>query len=331
MKPKTLILTVVAVVCGLVASFMTTRFLADRPVAEVEEVDVLVVLKNLSVGEIIKDNKVLGMRTVPKNLAPKGAILVPKGALLDDKDIKGKMLKRSLRENECITPEDLYNDKDVLQYNLRDGYRALGIRVTIEGIAGGFAALPHSKVDIISTVKRSDDLNSFSMVLLEDVLVLAADAKDSRDEGARAMSAVVVTVALKPEDVVKVTMAKDMGTLSLALRKFDEKKSLNLAKTTAQEVILGGKAPEIPVKVVEPPQEKKKIEPVARTHRVRLVYGSEVRYLTPITIDDKGEMIEPEVMVTPLSEAELPKEAPKNRKAPQNQKAPQQDVPTPNK
>lgn len=301
MKPKTLILTVVAVVCGLVASYMTTRFLADQRPSEVEEVDVLVVMKNLPMGEIIKDEKLLGIKKFPKNFEPKGA-------LKDAKDVKGKMLKRSLREHEWITQDDLYNDKDVLQYNLPDGFRALGIRVTNEGIAAGFAAMPHSRVDIISTVRRGDDSNSFSQVLLEDVLVLAADNQDVRTEGARAMPATVVTVALKPEDVVKVNMAKDMGTLSLVLRKFDEKKSLKLAKITAQEVAMGGapakeapKKEEIKVVVVEPPPlVKKKVEPAYRKHRIRFVHGDRIAFSTPVLLDDKNQPVIPDVEVMDL-------------------------------
>lgn len=314
MKPKTLMLTVVAVVCGLAASYMTTRYLANQPAAEVEEVDVLVVMKPMAMGDIIKDEKVLGKKKFPKNVEPKGAIT-------DVKEIKGKMLKRSLRAEDWITADDLYSQNDGLQYHLPDGYRAVGIRVTNEAIASGFAALPHSRVDITLTVRRGDDTNSFSKVLLEDVLVLAADTKSARGEGADAMPAAVVTVALKPEDVVKVNLAKDMGTLSLALRKFGEGKATKQAHITAREVIMGASvAPKEETKVVVAPPVKEKEKPVLRTHRIRLLFGSEVRHLTPVTLDEKGEVIEPEVSVTPLSEDKPdPKEVQKNK--PQKDKA----------
>ena len=47
MKPKTMILMVVAVACGLAASFMTSRYLAGQnrqPAADEEKVKVLVAL-----------------------------------------------------------------------------------------------------------------------------------------------------------------------------------------------------------------------------------------------------------------------------------------------
>ena len=42
MKPKTLILMVVAVTCGLGASYMTSRLLAERQPEDTEKVKILV-------------------------------------------------------------------------------------------------------------------------------------------------------------------------------------------------------------------------------------------------------------------------------------------------
>ena len=52
MKPKTMILMVIAVVCGLVASYLTSRMLAqnkDAP-AEEEKVKVLVAKQKIPMG-----------------------------------------------------------------------------------------------------------------------------------------------------------------------------------------------------------------------------------------------------------------------------------------
>ena len=53
MKPKTMILMVVAVSCGLGASYMTSRLLADRD-HQVEKVTILVAKKALNMGDTIK-------------------------------------------------------------------------------------------------------------------------------------------------------------------------------------------------------------------------------------------------------------------------------------
>src|SRR5439155_13418400 len=91
-----------------------------------------------------------------------------------------------------------------------------------ESIAGGFASLPHSRVNIIWTVKRADDRSSFAKTLLENDLVLAADTATRVTENGQAMPANVVTVALKPEDVLRLELAKSSGSIALALRGFND-------------------------------------------------------------------------------------------------------------
>ena len=53
MKPKTMILMVVAIACGLGASYMTSRLLADRN-QSVEKVTILVAKNMLNQGDWIK-------------------------------------------------------------------------------------------------------------------------------------------------------------------------------------------------------------------------------------------------------------------------------------
>ena len=61
MKPKTLILMFVAIGCGLAASYMTSRLLAERGNKDQvdEKVTVLVAKKNLSMGTLLKDPEAL--------------------------------------------------------------------------------------------------------------------------------------------------------------------------------------------------------------------------------------------------------------------------------
>lgn len=228
MKPKTLILMVVAISCGLGASYMTSRLLADRQ-QDVEKVSVLVAKKTLNMGESMK---------IPEDLFEikefaKGE--EPKQAILDAETLKSRILKRSLRTGDFITPDDLLDENNPgVPYQLPQGHQAVGIRVSSETIAGGLASLPHSKVNIISTVRRGDDSKSYARILLENVLVLAADGSTKIIENGQPMPANVVTVALKPEDVLKLELAKTMGTISLALRKYNDNSKSEFTKVTAE-------------------------------------------------------------------------------------------------
>jgi pilus assembly protein CpaB len=211
-----MILMVVAVSCGLGASYMTSRLLADRQ-QEIEKVSILVAKKTLNNGDIIKTPEDMFV----EKFYPKGD--EPRNAIAEADKLKGRTLKRSLRPGDFVTLEDLLDDKNgLLSHNLPQGHQAVGIRVNPESIAGGFASLPHSRVNIISTVRRGSDSDSYAKILLENVLVLAADTNTNVGPDGRAMPANVVTVALKPEDVLKVELAKNIGTISLVLRKFND-------------------------------------------------------------------------------------------------------------
>src|SRR5947207_5782583 len=111
MKPKTLILMVVAVVCGLGASYMTSKLLAEReekPAAAeappVERVKVLVAKKTLDMHTAFKKKPedFFTERTFVKEDAPKEALTKD-----DLTKLKDKYLKRSLRKNDYITLDDV--------------------------------------------------------------------------------------------------------------------------------------------------------------------------------------------------------------------------------
>jgi Flp pilus assembly protein CpaB len=96
---------------------------------------------------------------------------------------------------------------------LAEGYRAIGIRVPTQDIPGGLAALDRARVDVLWTVVRADPMNSSTRVLLEDVVVLAADDSDAQRPGT------VLTLAVKPEDALKISMAREKGTLNVVVRR----------------------------------------------------------------------------------------------------------------
>jgi pilus assembly protein CpaB len=210
MKPKTMILMGLAITCGLGASYMTSRLLAERSPAEEEKVKILVAKKNLNVGQRISDpEELFEYKEVSKDSEPPDAIK-------DFDAIKGKSLKQNRNKGEWVTAANLRGAGE--QLKLPEGHFAQGLKVTLEGTASGFATLPGSRVNIIQTVTRG---SNYSQILLSDVLVLAADLKlDSTGE--LASPAQVVTFALSGKDVLKVNLAKELGILSLALRNPDD-------------------------------------------------------------------------------------------------------------
>jgi Flp pilus assembly protein CpaB len=235
MKPKTMVLMIVAVVCGLGASYMTSRLLAEREEApqqpvEIPKVKLLVAKHNLAEGQQIKNPKEV---FVEKEFVQSNA---PNNAIADPNMLKGKFLKRGLRQGDHITADDM-DDNSGLSVRVPEGMRAVGIPVRLDTIASGWAATPGSRVDIIWNFRGRDTKGSFTKTLLEDVLVLAADQQDTRGEGGRAMPASVVTVALNPADANMVDVAMAHGNVRLVLRKQGEKNRVGEAAVVLDDLL----------------------------------------------------------------------------------------------
>ncbi|HYV34253.1 MAG TPA: Flp pilus assembly protein CpaB [Gemmataceae bacterium] len=220
MKPKTMILMVVAVVCGLGASYMTSRLLAERDdtpaeAPPIEKVKLLVAKKKLDMH--------LPMRAEPEKYFIEKEFVkdenVPKDALTkaDVSKLNGKFLKREMRAGSPLVLDDFV---DKFGLDVPAGMRAVGIQVNQASVAGGWASLPGSHVDLVWT-SRVGGSETFSKLLLEDVIVLSADGNDTQ-ASTGAIVASVVTVAVTADNQMKLILAMETGTIKLGVRKLGD-------------------------------------------------------------------------------------------------------------
>src|SRR5713101_2936521 len=100
MKPKTMILMGLAIICGLGASYMTSRLLAERSTPDAPEtVEILVATRNLSVHQrITNPEELLVKKAVKKDEVPEGAILAT-----DFETLRGKRLKQGRNRGDHVT------------------------------------------------------------------------------------------------------------------------------------------------------------------------------------------------------------------------------------
>src|SRR5205823_12348659 len=131
---------------------------------------------------------------------------------------------------------------------LPNGMRGIGIQVNQHMSAGGFASLPGSHVDIMWTARKGGANEPFSKILLEDVIVMAADTNDQAGNGG-AIVASVVTVALTPDDMMKLTLAMETGSIKLGLRNLEDNSTSEHEFITTQELMKarGSKKDEIAI------------------------------------------------------------------------------------
>lgn len=223
MKPKTMMLMVVAVGCGLAASYMTSRLLAERSNVQVEEakVKVLVAKAKVPAWALIKEpEKYFEEKEFPESA-------VPKKALKEIKDVKDQRLSQALGEGEFVLSEKLVNSEQVgLIAKLPAGMRAIALKVNAESLAGGFV-LPGYRVDVVSTL-RGGAAESVSRIILQNMLVLAVDTNATRDNQTTSIIGSTVTLAATPEEAQRLSLAAAMGELRLTLRTPDDTKIVRL-------------------------------------------------------------------------------------------------------
>jgi pilus assembly protein CpaB len=228
MKPKTTILMILAIGCGLAAAFFTNKLIAERnkPVEEVEKVTVLVAKKKIpAMAYISKADEFFEPQEKSKNDVPKNVLTD-----MEDKDLRdGFRVSRSFSAGNFLTRDDLISkEMEGLAGKVPRGMRAFAIRVTAETLAGGFV-LPGSKVDVVWTF-RTNNNESGSLTILQDMLVLAVDTQAARNpDNPQTILGATVTLAVKPEEAQKMALAKNNGELSLALRNVSDDIKLQLA------------------------------------------------------------------------------------------------------
>jgi pilus assembly protein CpaB len=216
---------VVAVVCGLVASYLTSRMLAQNSGASVDipTVKVLVARQKIQWGTRIKEPEKL---FVEKDF-PVGS--EPKKAFTSYDQLRDKVLNKTIGAEVHVTPDDLMKKEDQdLSADLPKGTRAMAIRCSTDNSSGGFI-LPRSRVDIIA--KTTTDKGPEARILLQDMLVLAVDMKDQRDDQQRAMNMGFVTLQVTPDQAEILTLAAGYE-LRLVLRAQEDHDRVNTKGVT---------------------------------------------------------------------------------------------------
>lgn len=229
MKPKTIALLVVAITCGLGASYMTSRLLAERKEAP-EETKVSILMAKAKVPAYVpikEPEKYFEIREVAEGN-------FPAKAMKTFDEIKGKSLQRPLNKDLPVTPDDVVSSETLgLTGELPQGMRAVSLKVNPETIVGGFVQ-PKSHVDVVVVMRRGDE-NSVAKIILQNMLVLAVDVNDKTEEGKRTYLGTTVTIAAKPEETAELALAASMGEIRLILRGAGDDKIVTVKDTTPKD------------------------------------------------------------------------------------------------
>jgi pilus assembly protein CpaB len=227
MRPKTIVLLAVAVVCGLGASFAVSKLMSKQLFSRPNEeatVEVWVAKPDDGIKQgtrIDKPEDFFERKRMPEDQVGKTAM----PAKNPDEQLKNKFLTRSLSKGQFVTPKDF--DEKGLGLTPPPGLQALGMKASAEVIAGGFV-LPNSRVDVIWTTEDPKRPGRYvSQIKLQNILVLAVDHVTERQAEAKGQNVVspsTVTLAVTDDEAKRLGFLQAKGKLWLALRNPEDQK-----------------------------------------------------------------------------------------------------------
>jgi pilus assembly protein CpaB len=226
MKPARLIVLIIALAAGGIAAYLASR--SDEPpplppIVQIETVDVLVANNDINVGATLSAQD-LRWQTWPAAAA--GANFLRKSDRPEAiEQLAGAISRQAFLAGEPIREARLIKAKGsgYMAAVLPEGMRAIATDIVPESSAGGFI-LPNDHVDIILTrhdleaEKTSQIQVHTSATIISNVRVLAIDQTVEEKNGQRVIVGKTATLELTPRQAETLTRARQMGSLSLALR-----------------------------------------------------------------------------------------------------------------
>jgi pilus assembly protein CpaB len=224
MRGTTIISIAVSVVLAALAVFGARTYLDEQRLAmqmnlarpEPDVSRIVVATDLLRFGARIEQSS-LKLIPWPENALPPGAFTSFEELLGDGKE--PRYAKSAIAVGEPIQEAKItgFGERATLSTALSVGMKAVSIRVNdVLGVAG--FVLPGDRVDIMLTRNARDQGDATTDVLLQGVKVLAIDqTADDRTDKPSVVKTVTLEVAT-PE-AQKLTLAQNVGVLSLALRR----------------------------------------------------------------------------------------------------------------
>jgi pilus assembly protein CpaB len=222
MRPKSLILLVLALGCGLVASIGISQVLdnQNRKQAAIETVPIYVALHNINLGDPVDDGMV-SLQEWPKDK-------VPVGAVTKWEDIEGRRPKTIIFQGEPLNDGKFLAKGETHDpiAGIPPGMRLKTVSVDARKSAAGLLS-PGDRVDVQLFVQRNERAgieHPFTKIILQNIRVYAVDQAVQRtSEGTEERSvAKTVSLVVSPQQASRMTTAENMGEISLIPRNPDD-------------------------------------------------------------------------------------------------------------
>ena len=216
MRPNSILILVIAIVMGGVAAFLARSWLLSRTQVTANTTTIVVASKQVPYGTQLSQDNVQEI--------PWAANVMPDGSFPSKETLfkqGSRITLATFQQNEPILNSKITGpgERASLSTLLDKDRRAITIRVDdVRGVAGFI--LPGDRVDVVLIRSESDSggRRDYSDLLLQDVKVIAVDQLASEQKNSPTV-AKAVTLEVTPQQAQKISLASDVGHLSLILRK----------------------------------------------------------------------------------------------------------------
>ncbi len=240
MRAKSIILLVLALSCGLVASIGITQMMAKRgktgPANVGQSEKIFVAMTDIPMGDPITPQMVK-LEQWPKDN-------VPEGALTKLDDIEGRRPKMKILAKTPILNTYLLTKGASEQGAtglIPKGYRVVSVKV--DQVSGGASLIrPGDRVDVLVHVEKSESRGiseTSTQTVLQDIKVFAVDdvfVLDSTDKEEAKTTAKTISLLVKPDQAEMVTLASELGKIRLVMRSPEDDEQPTIAGATAQQI-----------------------------------------------------------------------------------------------
>jgi pilus assembly protein CpaB len=254
MRTKSLVLIIIALGCGLVASIGISEVLKQKPEGPAETESILVAALDIDIG------KKLDAENVKIEEWPMGK--VPEGAIHTLEEVKDQYTRSRMYAGEPVLSAKLMDHKNE-SAPIPEGYRVLPVKIDIDTVIG--VIQPGDLVDVMVFLRQGPDIpRTGTYTILRMARVYAVNTQTDRatdDQKGQEAAAKTVSLLVKPKQAERLTLATEMGKIRLALRRpTDEipddelvEKDLPAIFRAADVVAMDKPAPKVETPVVAPP------------------------------------------------------------------------------
>ena len=242
MRSSTIIMIAVAAVFGLLAVFVAQSWLNSQAEARLRSLEaqkarpvsaqtIVVASRQLRFGNELSAS-VLREMPWPADAVPQGAFRSIPEVLTAGK----RVVLTAIEANEPVLASKItgLGQRATLSATIGEGHKAVTIRVNdVDGVAG--FVLPGDRVDVMLS-RQLEKNSAINDVVLKNTRVLAVDQlADERSDKPSVAKAVTLEVDLAGAQ--KLSLASQVGTLSLALRKAGDQDSTASRPITLADLV----------------------------------------------------------------------------------------------